>query len=135
MCLGFKCSWGQGFQSLTLLLFHLLSVVLINAESLFAHTLTHFYSGLAAGMGVGVATELARKALGLSTAKRSVPGLGEVGATVLSEANVERLVTTLCKMRGAALKLGQMISLQGAGLSKQESGLKRRRGKHHLFLL
>lgn len=31
----------------------------------------------------------------------------------LSEANAERIVTTLCKMRGAALKLGQMLSIQG----------------------
>lgn len=31
----------------------------------------------------------------------------------LSEANVERIVSTLCKVRGAALKLGQMLSIQG----------------------
>ncbi|KPP63872.1 hypothetical protein Z043_117829, partial [Scleropages formosus] len=30
----------------------------------------------------------------------------------LSEANVERIVRTLCKVRGAALKLGQMLSIQ-----------------------
>ena len=70
-------------------------------------------TGLAASMGVGVATEMAKKALGLSRGKGSRAALGDVGAMVMSEANVERLVTTLCKMRGAALKLGQMISLQG----------------------
>lgn len=32
----------------------------------------------------------------------------------LSEANAERIVRTLCKVRGAALKLGQMLSIQGA---------------------
>lgn len=31
----------------------------------------------------------------------------------LSEANAERIVSTLCKVRGAALKLGQMLSIQG----------------------
>ncbi|KAL8220018.1 UNVERIFIED_CONTAM: Atypical kinase coq8b, mitochondrial, partial [Gekko kuhli] len=30
----------------------------------------------------------------------------------LSEANAERIVNTLCKMRGAALKIGQMLSIQ-----------------------
>ena len=33
------------------------------------------------------------------------------GSPFLSEANAERIVTTLCKMRGAALKLGQMLSI------------------------
>lgn len=32
----------------------------------------------------------------------------------LSEANAERIVRTLCKVRGAALKLGQMLSIQGS---------------------
>ena len=31
----------------------------------------------------------------------------------LSEANAERIVQTLCTVRGAALKLGQMLSIQG----------------------
>ena len=33
-------------------------------------------------------------------------------STVLSEANIERIVETLCRVRGAALKLGQMFSIQ-----------------------
>lgn len=33
---------------------------------------------------------------------------------LLSEANAERIVDTLCRVRGAALKIGQMLSLQGA---------------------
>lgn len=32
---------------------------------------------------------------------------------LLSEANAERIVNTLCKVRGAALKIGQMLSIQG----------------------
>lgn len=35
---------------------------------------------------------------------------------LLSEANAERIVNTLCKVRGAALKIGQMLSIQGASL-------------------
>lgn len=31
----------------------------------------------------------------------------------LTEANAERIVNTLCRVRGAALKLGQMLSIQG----------------------
>lgn len=31
----------------------------------------------------------------------------------LSEANAERIVQTLCTVRGAALKVGQMLSIQG----------------------
>ena len=31
----------------------------------------------------------------------------------LSESNIERIVNTLCRVRGAALKLGQMLSIQG----------------------
>lgn len=36
----------------------------------------------------------------------------------LSEANAERIVRTLCKVRGAALKLGQMLSIQGEASEK-----------------
>ena len=61
---------------------------------------------------MGVAAELAKRALGLSNSQGTA-ALGEVGAVVLNEANVEKIVSMLCKMRGAALKLGQMISLQG----------------------
>ena len=63
-------------------------------------------SGLAAGLGLGTAAELARRALGLSEE--------EVGSNPLvTGANMERIVDTLCRVRGAALKFGQMISLQG----------------------
>ncbi len=34
----------------------------------------------------------------------------------LTEANAERIVNTLCKVRGAALKFGQMLSLQGRNI-------------------
>ena len=34
----------------------------------------------------------------------------------LTEANAERLANALCRMRGAALKLGQMLSIQDENL-------------------
>ncbi|KAK0719993.1 ABC1 family-domain-containing protein [Lasiosphaeris hirsuta] len=64
------------------------------------------YGGLAAGMFAGAVGE------GLS---RAVGGSGSSsGSVMLSAANMERLVTKLSRMRGAALKLGQMMSFQDA---------------------
>lgn len=60
------------------------------------------YSGLAAGMFAGAVTESFSR----------VTGGGGEGSLMLSPANMERLVTKLSKMRGAALKLGQMMSFQ-----------------------
>ncbi|KAL2135362.1 hypothetical protein VTI74DRAFT_8888 [Chaetomium olivicolor] len=62
------------------------------------------YGGLAAGMFAGAISE------GLS---RAVGGGGS-GSVMLSAANLERLVAKLSRMRGAALKLGQMMSFQDA---------------------
>jgi aarF domain-containing kinase len=62
------------------------------------------YGGLAAGMMAGAIGE------GLS---RAVGGGGS-GSMMLSAANMERLVAKLSRMRGAALKLGQMMSFQDA---------------------
>ncbi|KAJ4302137.1 hypothetical protein N0V88_002273 [Collariella sp. IMI 366227] len=62
------------------------------------------YGGLAAGMFAGAIGE------GLS---RAVGG-GGTGSMMLSAANMERLVAKLSRMRGAALKLGQMMSFQDA---------------------
>ena len=38
------------------------------------------------------------------------------GSVVLTEANAERIVATLCRVRGAALKIGQMLSIQDQSL-------------------
>lgn len=35
---------------------------------------------------------------------------------ILSDANAERIVRTLCRVRGAALKIGQMLSIQDEAL-------------------
>lgn len=56
-------------------------------------------------MALGAAGEGLKRAAG--------PATGGDGSLILSPGNVERLVAKLSKMRGAALKLGQMISFQG----------------------
>lgn len=68
------------------------------------------YSGLVAGLGLGTLAEVAKRQLGLSKTGSNKTDI--TGSAFLSEANAERIVTTLCKMRGAALKLGQMLSIQ-----------------------
>jgi len=59
----------------------------------------------------GLATSMAFGAVGESF--RRLGGGTSTGSLMLSEGNMERLVAKLSRMRGAALKLGQMISFQG----------------------
>ncbi|XP_012872874.1 PREDICTED: atypical kinase ADCK3, mitochondrial [Dipodomys ordii] len=68
------------------------------------------FGGLAVGLGFGALAEVAKKSLRpeASAGKRAVLD----SSPFLSEANAERIVSTLCKVRGAALKLGQMLSIQ-----------------------
>ncbi|KAG9509547.1 Atypical kinase COQ8A, mitochondrial, partial [Fragariocoptes setiger] len=68
------------------------------------------YGSLAAGLGIGTVVELTRRNLGLSD-----PNLSKM-SPVLNEANANRIVETLCKVRGAVLKLGQMLSIQDTSL-------------------
>ncbi|KAF1346580.1 hypothetical protein BDV97DRAFT_416527 [Delphinella strobiligena] len=58
----------------------------------------------------GLATSMAFGAVGESL--RRVTGGESTGSLMLSPANMERLVAKLSRMRGAALKLGQMMSFQ-----------------------
>ncbi|MCJ1399972.1 hypothetical protein MMC11_003175 [Xylographa trunciseda] len=60
------------------------------------------YGGLATSMAFGAVNEGFRRAT----------GVGGSGSLMLSESNMERLVAKLSRMRGAALKLGQMMSFQ-----------------------
>ncbi|KAG6005688.1 hypothetical protein E4U21_007752 [Claviceps maximensis] len=60
------------------------------------------YGGLAAGMLGGAMTESVSRAF----------GSGGEGSVLLSGKNMERMVAKLSRMRGAALKLGQMMSFQ-----------------------
>jgi aarF domain-containing kinase len=62
------------------------------------------YGGLAAGIGLGALNESLRRATSSESQSTSL---------MFSPANMERLVRKLSRMRGAALKLGQMISIQG----------------------
>ncbi|KAI0205389.1 ABC1-domain-containing protein [Astrocystis sublimbata] len=62
------------------------------------------YGGLAAGMLGGAFTESISRGFG---------GSGQ-GSIMFSAGNMERLVAKLSRMRGAALKLGQMMSFQDA---------------------
>ena len=64
------------------------------------------YGGLAASLGYGAAFEALRRTTRAAYAEVS-------GSLMLTPANVQRLVDKLSKMRGAALKLGQFLSIQG----------------------
>lgn len=70
------------------------------------------YGGLAASMAFGVVGEGIRRSSGSDDVANG-------SSLLLSPGNIERLVNKLSKMRGAALKLGQMMSFQGtcAGLA------------------
>uniref|UniRef100_A0A8B9GYR6 ABC1 atypical kinase-like domain-containing protein n=1 Tax=Astyanax mexicanus TaxID=7994 RepID=A0A8B9GYR6_ASTMX len=65
------------------------------------------FGGLAVSLGLGAIAEAAKQSF---NGKRS--GNSVLDSSLLSEANAERIVDTLCKVRGAALKLGQMLSIQ-----------------------
>lgn len=53
-------------------------------------------------------------AVGESLRRATGTGDSAGGSLMLSAGNMERLVAKLSKMRGAALKLGQMMSFQGS---------------------
>lgn len=67
------------------------------------------FGGLAVGLGIGAIAEVAKQSLG-GKQKGDMNAL--LDSPFLSEANAERIVNTLCKVRGAALKIGQMLSIQ-----------------------
>lgn len=60
----------------------------------------------------GLATSMAFSALGEGI-RRVAGGGSDGGSLLLNAGNLERLVAKLSRMRGAALKLGQMMSFQG----------------------
>lgn len=63
-----------------------------------------------ASVGLGTVAELAKRNIGLTDKNLSGTSL------ILNEANANRIVETLCKVRGAVLKLGQMLSIQDSSL-------------------
>ncbi|KAJ3038881.1 hypothetical protein HDV00_012802 [Rhizophlyctis rosea] len=64
----------------------------------------YHFGTLAAGMGLGAVGESFKRATGLSS--------NDGGSVVLSPKNIDLMVSKLSRMRGAALKLGQMLSIQ-----------------------
>lgn len=70
------------------------------------------YGSLAAGVGFSAATD------GLSQAVRGQSP--NFKSLLLSDANIERIVKKFSKMRGAALKIGQMMSFQDESVLPKE---------------
>ena len=81
------------------------------------------FGSLAAGLAAGTISESARRAWrgnggkgpgadGGETSTASVESILPGDSVFMTEANAERLAVALCRMRGAALKLGQMLSIQ-----------------------
>jgi aarF domain-containing kinase len=73
------------------------------------------FGNLAAGLGAGAINELARRVIGSNKANGTNQQKSLIDSSksiFLTEENVQRIVDTLCKVRGAALKLGQMLSIQ-----------------------
>ncbi|XP_031559733.1 atypical kinase COQ8B, mitochondrial-like [Actinia tenebrosa] len=68
------------------------------------------FSGLIASVGMGALNEVTKRQLGLENKGDTLSQ--RTGSAFLTEANLEKIVSTLCRMRGAALKLGQMLSIQ-----------------------
>ncbi|KAF9064738.1 ABC1 family-domain-containing protein [Rhodocollybia butyracea] len=71
------------------------------------------YGGLAASLGYGAASELLRPTIPSASD-------GSNRSVMLSDANISRLVSKLSQMRGAALKLGQFLSIQDTHLLPTE---------------
>ncbi|XP_058882684.1 atypical kinase COQ8B, mitochondrial isoform X1 [Acipenser ruthenus] len=68
------------------------------------------FGGLAVSLGIGAIAEVAKKSVSAEQKPGETRAL--LDSVFLSEANAERIVDTLCKVRGAALKIGQMLSIQ-----------------------
>lgn len=68
------------------------------------------FGGLAVGLGIGALEELTKRMVGSSNSTKNESILGS--SLFLSESNAIKIVDTLCRVRGAALKLGQMLSIQ-----------------------
>ncbi|KAE8371661.1 ABC1 family-domain-containing protein [Aspergillus bertholletiae] len=73
------------------------------------------YGGLATSMAFGAVGEGLRRVTGSNDA--------DVGSLMFSPGNMERLVSKLSKMRGAALKLGQMLSFQDSKMLPESIGI------------
>lgn len=83
------------------------------------------FGQLAAGLAMGTVAEAVRQSVrggevdDSAADSRNRKHGGKVKQYVVSDANAERLAESLCRMRGAALKLGQMLSIQARTLLSQ----------------
>eukprot|EP00002_Diphylleia_rotans_P022823 TRINITY_DN4485_c0_g1_i4.p1 TRINITY_DN4485_c0_g1~~TRINITY_DN4485_c0_g1_i4.p1 ORF type:complete len:430 (+),score=78.09 TRINITY_DN4485_c0_g1_i4:183-1472(+) len=82
---------------------------------------------LAFGVGLGTITEMAKQTLGGQEAT--------LRSAALSEENVERIAETLCHMRGAALKFGQMLSMQDSSLMPEQLQIALERVRHNAHIM
>jgi len=94
------------------------------------------FGGLAAGIGIGAVTEMTKRTLGVSKSTKKEEG-GYMESAFISPENAERIANTLCEVRGllillykvvfinifdlynflgAALKIGQILSIQDNNL-------------------
>ncbi|KHN14242.1 protein ABC transporter 1, mitochondrial [Glycine soja] len=71
------------------------------------------FAGLGAGLAWGTLQESAKR---LAFGTPTTQGNQSARSPFLSEKNAERLALALCRMRGAALKIGQMLSIQDESL-------------------
>ena len=69
------------------------------------------FSTLGAGLALGAAAESARRLFQTPSADSTAAASG-IYSSFISDANAHRLADSLSRMRGAALKLGQMLSIQ-----------------------
>ncbi|KAI1718652.1 ABC1 family domain-containing protein [Ditylenchus destructor] len=73
------------------------------------------FGRLAFGLGGGAMAEVTRRTFGITQDKTDSAMKKVMSPNTnpfLTEANAQRIVETLCRVRGAALKLGQMLSIQ-----------------------
>eukprot|EP00871_Galdieria_phlegrea_P005651 jgi/Galph1/6087/GphlegSOOS_G4749.1 len=72
------------------------------------------FGALGIGLTWGAASEVTKRVLRgkVASTEDGNNGTSSTYSPFLSDANTDRLASTLCRMRGAALKLGQMLSIQ-----------------------
>merc|ERR1719233_632316 len=76
------------------------------------------FASLGVGLGLGIVAEASRRAVGVGNKQDSGAKLD--GSIILNEANAERIVETLRRVRGAALKMGQILSIQDGAVISPE---------------
>jgi hypothetical protein len=70
---------------------------------------------LIASISIGTLTQVLKQKFGLSADNHQ-----SGSSIILTKENAEKIVDTLCKTRGAALKIGQMLSLQDNSIIDRE---------------